>query len=123
MATTRKTSRRVSRNTKTGSNVSGIQKTINRDYGLLARDYKKLFVELFRKPVTRYVLGGVAVTALAPVLFRNIRRIPMVDSFLSENMENLDLDGIRSKVTDTISSFRSEISGSGVSSSDISDIQ
>lgn len=122
MATTRKTSRRSTRNTQTGSNASGIQKTINRDYELLARDYKKLFVELYRKPAFRYILGGVAVVAAAPMLLRNIRRIGMVDTFLADNVDNLNLEELRGRVTSTINSFRD--GREDVASTDISsDIQ
>lgn len=116
MATTRKTARRQVRNTKAGSNAMGIQKTINRDYALLARDYKKLFIELSRKPAFRLILGGVAITALVPVMLPYIRRIGVVDTFLADNVDNLDLTELRGKVTSTINNFR----GSDVASSDVS---
>lgn len=62
--------RGTARNTYNGSNAMGIQKQINQDYVDLTRDYKKLFVELWRIPATRYVLGGAAIAALVPVAMR-----------------------------------------------------
>lgn len=60
--------RRNARVTRTGSNAMGIQKKINEDYEILAKDYGKLFVELWRIPLTKYLLGGLALGALVPLL-------------------------------------------------------
>lgn len=127
MANTRKPAanartRRAVQTTKHGSNALNIQRTINRDYSLLLRDYSKLFTEIWRKPVTKYILGGVAFTALVPVLLRNVRRIPAVETFMADNVDNLNLDEIRSKVTSTIGNFRSESSSASLSD-DMTDIQ
>lgn len=65
------TTRRVARNTQKGTNAMGIQKKINEDYAILWRDYQKLFVELWRKPMTKFVLGGFALSAVVPFLLKD----------------------------------------------------
>lgn len=68
MAGTR--NRTNARNTANGHNALGIQKKINEDYAVLFKDYGKLFTELWRKPLTKYVLGGFALSAVIPFLLR-----------------------------------------------------
>jgi hypothetical protein len=70
----------------------GIQKQINRDYSVLVRDYGRLGVELMRKPIARYILGGVAIATLAPFVARLFRN-PEVQTFVRDNVE-----GIRSRI-------------------------
>ena len=95
MATTR--NRRSARVTSRTSAMK-IQKRINRDYAQLARDYGKLGVKLFRKPATPFVLGGVALTVLAPYIMRMFRN-PEVQTFITDNVE-----GIRSRIDGMIHS-------------------
>jgi hypothetical protein len=90
MAATR--NRRTARVTKRGTNAGGIQRQINQDYANIIRDYRKLGVELFRKPVTRYILGGVALTALVPFVM-NMFRNEEVQTFVRDNVE-----GIRTRI-------------------------
>ncbi len=86
MASTR--NRRTARVTKTGRNAGGIQRQINQDYVNIIRDYRKLGVELFRKPMTRYVLGGIALTALVPFALRMFRN-EEVQTFVRDNVEEI----------------------------------
>jgi hypothetical protein len=94
MASTR-TRRTSTRATRTGSNALRVQKQINQDYVNLIRDYRKLGVALFRKPMTRYVLGGVAITALVPVFLRMFRN-EEVQTFVRDNVEEIRtrIDGV-----------------------------
>lgn len=62
--------RRSARNTPTGENAAGIQKKINQDYAILFKDYKKLFTELWRKPMTKVILGGFALSAVVPFFLK-----------------------------------------------------
>ncbi len=94
MATTR-TARRNVRNTKTGSNAMNIQKTINEDFALLWRDYGKLGVELWRMPLTKFIVGGAAIGALVPVLMK------VFDG-------EYDLDTIKGKITDFVHTAKEE---------------
>lgn len=88
--------RRSARNTKTGSNVVGIQKKINTDYETLFRDYKKLTREVLEIPATRYILGGVAIVSLIPFAMRLFRRYPEINTFVSDNLDSVvsKVDGI-----------------------------
>lgn len=101
MASTR--ARRTARVTKKGTNASGVQKQINQDFRNIARDYGKLGAELFRKPMTRYILGGVALTALAPVVMRLFRN-EEVQTFVRDNVE-----GIRTRIDGVIHSAEREL--------------
>lgn len=94
--------RRSARVTRTGSNVMGIQRQINQDYKYLVTDYGRLGIELMRKPLARYILGGVALAALAPVVMRFFRQ-EEVQSFVRDNVE-----GIRSRIEGVIHSGESE---------------
>lgn len=93
MATTR-SSRRNVRNTKTGSNAMNIQKSINDDFAILLRDYKKLGLELWQFPVTKFIVGGAALGALAPLLVKVFR--------------DYDMDEIKEKIVDFVQNVRSE---------------
>lgn len=103
MATTRTRSKRSARVTRTGSNVAGIQRQINQDYVNIIRDYRKLGVELFRKPMARYILGGVALTVAVPYLLRMLRREDVV-TFVRDNVDN-----IRTRVDGYIHSAESDL--------------
>lgn len=76
------------RKTRTGSNLGGIQRQINRDYMNFIRDYRKLGVELFRRPMTRYILGGVALTVAVPYVLRMLRNEEVV-TFVRDNVDNI----------------------------------
>jgi cytochrome c biogenesis factor len=93
--------RRTPRNTKTGSSAMGIQRKINRDYATLARDYGKLAVELWQKPVTKFVLAGVAIGAVVSLARKN----PQISSFVSENV-----GALRTRIDDVIHSGEEAIS-------------
>lgn len=80
--------RRSARVTRNGSNVGGIQRQINQDYMNIIRDYRKLGVELFRRPMTRYILGGVALTVAVPFILRLVRNEEVV-TFVRDNVDNI----------------------------------
>lgn len=73
----------------------GIQRKINRDYEGLAKDYKKLAVELWQIPITKFILGGAALGGLVAVF----RKYPELDTFLTDNFEQ-----IKTKVSDVFHS-------------------
>ena len=91
MTRTTKNVRRIARNTSRGTNAVGIQRKINTDYVVLARDYGKLFTEIWRKPVTKYFLGGVALGVLAPLAFRAYGRDMEIRSFIRDNFDELKI--------------------------------
>lgn len=93
MATT-KTARRNVRNTRTGSNAMNFQKMINEDFALLWKDYGKLGVELWRMPLTKFIVGGAAIGALVPVLMK------VFDEY--------DMDTIKEKITDFVHTAKDE---------------
>lgn len=93
MATTRSVRRNV-RNTKTGGNAKNIQKAINNDFAILLRDYKKLGLELWQFPVTKFIVGGAALGALAPLLVKVFR--------------DYDMDEIREKIVEFAHMAKSE---------------
>lgn len=93
MATT-KTTRRNVRNTRTGSNAMNFQKMINEDFALLWKDYGKLGVELWRMPLTKFIVGGAAIGALVPVLMK------VFDEY--------DMDTIKEKITDFVHTAKDE---------------
>jgi hypothetical protein len=64
MATNSTLNKKSVRNTLNGQNAMGIQRKINDDYAELLKDYGKLFVELWRKPMTKYILGGLALSVI-----------------------------------------------------------
>ena len=84
-----KNQRRAARNTRTGSNAMGIQRAINKDYAVLGRDYGKLFVELWRMPYTRYVLGGVAIAAVVPAIISAFGGTAAVGTAVTDNFDRL----------------------------------
>ncbi len=92
MATTR------NRRTARAKSVMGVQKQINTDFEYLMRDYVKLGSALLRRPIARYVLGGVALTVVSPFILRMFRR-PEVQTFITDNVE-----GIRSRIDGMIHS-------------------
>lgn len=92
MATTR------NRRTARAKSVVGVQKQINTDFEYLMRDYVKLGSALLRRPIARYILGGVALTVVSPFILRMFRR-PEVQTFITDNVE-----GIRSRIDGMIHS-------------------
>jgi hypothetical protein len=80
--------KRAVRNTKTGSNAMQIQRKINMDYADLWADYKKLGLELWQLPVTKFIVGGAALGALTPLLMKVYKEY--------------DLDTIKSKIDDFV---------------------
>lgn len=89
MATTRKATTR-----RTAARRSGISSTI--------RGYQGRAVQLLELPTTRFILGGVALAALAPVVMRFFRQ-EEVQTFVRDNVE-----GIRSRIEGVIHSGESE---------------
>jgi DNA-binding ferritin-like protein (Dps family) len=61
---------RFPRVTPTGKNALKIQKKINQDYAQLGRDYKKLMIELWHNPTTKWILGGVVLTSVIPLIVK-----------------------------------------------------
>ena len=51
------------------------------------RDYRKLVIGLWSVPATKYILGGVALAAFGPALIRQLRTLPQVDAFISDNID------------------------------------
>ena len=92
MATTR------NKRTARTKSIVGVQKQINTDFAYLMRDYVKLGSALLRRPLTRYVLGGVALTVVSPYILRMFRNTE-VQSFITDNVE-----GIRSRIDGMIHS-------------------
>ncbi|MES2526405.1 MAG: hypothetical protein V4598_04935 [Bdellovibrionota bacterium] len=92
MATTR------NRRTARANSVLGVQKQINTDFEYLMRDYVKLGSALLKRPLTRYVLGGVALTVISPFILRMFRNTE-VQTFITDNVE-----GIRSRIDGMIHS-------------------
>lgn len=99
MATTR--TPRSPRNTRTGSNAMNIQRKINSDYAELVRDYGKLFAELWQKPVTKYLVAGAAIGAVAAIF----RKYPDITTQVTDSVS-----GLRSKVDSMIHSGENLIS-------------
>lgn len=91
-----KRQRGTARNTYNGSNAMGIQKQINQDYVDLGRDYKKLFIEIWRIPATKYVLGGAAVAALIPFAMKAFGEDSQVTTYIR---------GVFNKADDTFDSL------------------
>lgn len=76
-----------------------IQQEINEDYAELARDYKKLGLALWKKPATKYILGGLGFAFLTPFLFRTLKGLPGVEAFFTDTFE-----GVKNKVDGVINS-------------------
>ena len=62
----KRTSKKPARRLRSGSRVWQIQKSINEDFFVLAKDYQKLFKELWNIPTTRFFVGGVVFAAIVP---------------------------------------------------------
>ncbi len=97
MATTR------NRRTARTKSIVGVQKQINTDYEYLIRDYAKLGAALMRRPLTRFILGGVALTVISPYILRMFRS-DEVQTFVRDNVE-----GIRSRVDGFMHSSDSDL--------------
>lgn len=86
-----------------------IQRVINKDYKLLFKDYKKLSLELWRIPATKYILGGVAITSLVPVMLRVLRNNPQIGNFFRNNVDVIEskVGEIGEIISDKIADLRS----------------
>lgn len=80
MAAKKNTSSKKS--TRATSSPLRIQKEINADYVELGRDYKKLGMALMRKPATKYVLGGIAISVFGPMIFKALKNNATINSFI-----------------------------------------
>lgn len=60
--------RKTAKRTPKGSNAIGMQKQINTDYEYLLRDYKNLGLELWRKPIVKFIVGGFSLGAVVSLL-------------------------------------------------------
>lgn len=87
---TRKTTRRTTAVTGRNPGPVSVQRKINQDYSILVKDYGKLFSEIWKKPVTKYILGGIALTSMIPLAMKFYRSS---DVFKKET--NLDGDASR----------------------------
>lgn len=67
------------------------------------RGYQGQAMKLLDRPATRYIIGGVALAALAPIVMRFFRREEVVD-FVRGNVES-----IRSRIDGVIHSQESEL--------------
>lgn len=107
----RNSNNRTSTRSRKVSEAIETQKTINKDYKGLFRDYKKLAKDLWKIPATKYVLGGVAVAAFIPVATRLLRRYPKVNTFIRDNMDVVEqkLEEVGEKINEKISDFKSGI--------------
>lgn len=103
--------RKVSRVTKNSSNAFKIQRVINRDYKILFQDYKKLSLELWRIPATRYILGGAVVTSLVPVIMGALKRNPQIVNFFRTNVDAIEhkVESIGEIITDKIADLQSNM--------------
>ncbi|HXH29186.1 MAG TPA: hypothetical protein VNJ01_00065 [Bacteriovoracaceae bacterium] len=106
----RKTVNTNTRRTKRAASVlesaPKIQKSINRDYKLLFKNYGRLASKLWSRPATRYVVGGAAVAALVPVAMRVYKRYPQISTFFSES-----LDAVEGKISE-IKTFANDMMSS-----------
>jgi hypothetical protein len=89
--------KRPVRNTKTGANAMQIQRKINMDYVDLAKDYKKLGLELWQMPLTKFIVGGAALGALIPV-------------FMKLYKGDLDIDTIKSRLGEFVQMGKDQFS-------------
>ena len=85
--------RRTARKTATGSNAIGIQKQINTDYEYLLRDYKDLGLELWKKPITKFIVSGFSLGIVVSLLGKYTN----VNDFASDKLRL-----IKSKFDDTL---------------------
>ena len=81
--------KRPVRNTRTGSNAMKIQRKINMDYVDLVEDYRKLGLELWRKPVTKFIVGGVALGALVPFVMKIMKNYDIDTDVIKEKWDDL----------------------------------
>jgi hypothetical protein len=89
--------KRPVRNTKTGANAMQIQRKINMDYVDLAKDYKKLGLELWQMPLTKFIVGGAVLGALIPV-------------FMKLYKGDLDIDTIKSRLGEFVQMGKDQFS-------------
>lgn len=109
MATNRKIRKNAVRVSKDGSSAMQIQRVINKDYKLLFEDYKKLSLELWRIPATKYILGSIVITSLVPVVLRVLRNNPQIGNFLRNNVDVIEnkVGDIGDIITEKIADLRS----------------
>ncbi len=60
--------RKIVRKTSSGAGALGIQKQINTDFEYLLGDYKNLGIELWKKPVTKFIVGGFSLGIVVSLL-------------------------------------------------------
>lgn len=101
---TNTTNRRNNRTTPAERAVK-TQKTINNDYKELAEDYRRLGMQLWKIPATKYILAGAALASLVPVTMRLFRRYPQINEFIHENLDTVEgkVTELKDKVTERIS--------------------
>ena len=89
----KKVANRGSRNRKTGSNA-------------LVKDYEKLAIELWKKPATRYVLGGAEIAILVPFA---MRMFPRFNTLIRDNMDTASdkWDEVEGMISERISEIKS----------------
>lgn len=82
---------------KTGrGNAIGMQKQINTDYEYLLRDYKNLGIELWKKPVTKYLVGGFSLGIIVSLLnkYTNVNNFASNRLRLIKNKFDNTLDSV-----------------------------
>lgn len=101
MATTTVKNRRVrnARSTSAAAHPVAVQRKINRDYGILFQDYGRLALALWRRPATKYILGGAALATLLPFAIRSIGGFSEVNTFVIDNV-----NGIKRRVDEVLHS-------------------
>ena len=82
--------KRNTRTVRANSSPLKVQKKINEDYVVLAKDYGKLGESIWRKPATKYVLGGIGLVVAAPYIMKLLKKIPAVEEFLASSTDAME---------------------------------
>lgn len=87
----RKTAKKTAR-----GNAIGMQKQINTDYEYLLRDYKNLGIELWKKPVTKFLVGGFSLGVIVSLLnkYTNVNNFASNRLRLIKNKFDNTLDSV-----------------------------
>ncbi len=105
---TKKNVRKTLQRTKSTPNIVKTQEKINRDYRMLFRDYGRLSLRIWEKPVTRYIVGGAALAALFPIGKRAMSFYPRFAEFFRGSLDEVEsrLSGLgnRMKIKDDVAS-------------------
>lgn len=83
------TQKRTKKNLTTMSKTAKSAKRIDEKQSYFS-DYQKLAKKLWKRPATKWVLGGVAVASIFPLTLRLFRRYPQINEFLSENIHAVE---------------------------------